>query len=246
MVTKEAYKFRQDLEIPCYQTDPSFRMKPAGFMDLAQELAQYAANALGFGYDTLHIHHVAWVLSRMHIHFDGFPLWRDPVSLYTWHKGPDGLFFLRDFFLDNAAGEHLVRCTSSWVIIDEQTRHLIRPDQKSEFLKTDGPVDDAIVERAPKLVSPQEEGVLAGEHTVVYSDVDFIGHSNNVRYVVWSMDILPYEEVLKRPVKDLYINFIKETTLGQTVSLYRTQTEDGFFVEGRVDGKAVFTTRFVM
>ena len=246
MMIREAYKFRQDLELPCYQTDPSFRMKPAGFMDLAQELAQYAANALGFGYDTLHIHHVAWVLSRMHIHFDNYPRWRDPVTLYTWHKGPDGLFFLRDFQLLDHEGASLVRCTSSWVIIDEQTRRLIRPDRQSASLMTDGPVDDAIAERAPKLVLPDQEGRLAGEHTVVYSDVDFIGHSNNVRYVIWAMDALPYEEVLARPVRDLYINFIKETTLGQTVSLYRRDMEDGYYVEGRVDGKAVFTTRFVM
>ena len=182
----------------------------------------------------------------MHIHFDNYPRWRDPVTLYTWHKGPDGLFFLRDFQLLDHEGASLVRCTSSWVIIDEQTRRLIRPDRQSASLMTDGPVDDAIAERAPKLVLPDQEGRLAGEHTVVYSDVDFIGHSNNVRYVIWAMDALPYEEVLARPVRDLYINFIKETTLGQTVSLYRRDMEDGYYVEGRVDGKAVFTTRFVM
>ena len=80
----------------------------------------------------------------------------------------------------------------------------------------------------------------AGEHVVVYSDLDILGHSNNPRYVVWAMDCLPEEE---RQVKDLYINFIKETHLGETVQLYRQKAENSWWVEGRVDGKTCFSLK---
>ena len=63
-VSRDGYKFRQDISIPCYQTDVNLKLRPAAFMDLAQEIAYWAAQELGFGYDTLHIHHTAWVLSR--------------------------------------------------------------------------------------------------------------------------------------------------------------------------------------
>ena len=99
-VRREGYKFSQDLFVPCYQTDASFCLKPAAFMDMAQEIAYWAAQELGFGYDDLHHHHTAWVLSRMHFRFDDPPRWRDRVKLSTWHKGPDGLFYLRDFLLN--------------------------------------------------------------------------------------------------------------------------------------------------
>ena len=89
----------------------------------------------------------------------------------------------------------------------------------------------------------------AGEHTVVYSDVDIIGHTNNVRYLVWAMDCLDYETVSTRRVRDVYINFNKETTPGSTVQLFRLQTEeDGApvcYVEGRVDGKSAFSVKLV-
>ena len=93
-------RYRRDLEIPCFQTDAAFLLKPAAFMDLAQEMAYHAATRLGFGYDDLQVHHTAWVLSRMHFKFNNPPRWRDRVSLFTWHKGTDGLMFLRDFELD--------------------------------------------------------------------------------------------------------------------------------------------------
>ena len=248
-VRREGYKFCQDICVPCYDTDASFYLKPAAFMDMAQEIAYWAAQELGFGYDDLHVHHVAWVLSRMHFHFENPPKWRDNVTLYTWHKGADGLFYLRDFFLQDADGNRLVTCTSSWVVIDERTRRLVRPEELQDKLST-GDVDDAIAERAPKVVMPRgAEPEPAGEHTVVYSDVDIIGHTNNARYMVWAMDSIDYETASACRVKDVYINFNKETTPGTSVQLYRLKTEeDGalvWYVEGRVEGKSAFCVKMV-
>ena len=221
-VRREGYKFCQDICVPCYDTDASFYLKPAAFMDMAQEIAYWAANP---------------------------PKWRDDVTLYTWHKGADGLFYLRDFFLQDADGNRLVTCTSSWVVIDERTRRLVRPEELQDKLST-GDVDDAIAERAPKVVMPRgAEPEPAGEHTVVYSDVDIIGHTNNARYMVWAMDSIDYETASACRVKDVYINFNKETTPGTSVQLYRLKTEeDGalvWYVEGRVEGKSAFCVKMV-
>ena len=249
-VRREGYKFCQDICVPCYHTDASFYLKPAAFMDMAQEIAYWAAHELGFGYDDLHVHHTAWVLSRMHFHFAEPPKWRDDVTLYTWHKGADGLFYLRDFYLQDVKGNRLVTCTSSWVVINEQTRRLVRPEELQDLLNVGRGLDDAIAERAPKVTMPRgAEPEFAGEHTVVYSDVDIIGHTNNVRYLVWAMDCLDYETVSARRVRDVCINFNKETTPGTSVQLFRLQTEeDGApvsYVEGRVDGKSAFCVKLV-
>ena len=243
-VRQEGYQFCQDLCIPCYQTDSRTVLTPAAFMDLAQEIAYWAAQRLGFGYDTLHVHHTAWVLSRMHIHLENPPRWRDEVQLYTWHKGAAGLFYLRDFHLKDKDGRSLVTATSSWVVIDERTRRLVRPEDLQHLLDV-GEVEHAIAEQAPKVQLPRgSEAEPAGEHGVAYSDIDLIGHTNNVRYVVWAMDCLPYEEACQ-PVKDLYINFIQETKAGETVQLYRLRTPDGWYVEGRVEGKTCFLVQIV-
>ena len=251
VVRREGYKFIQDICVPCYHTDASFYLKPAAFMDMAQEIAYWAAHELGFGYDDLHVHHTAWVLSRMHFHFENLPKWRDDVSLYTWHKGADGLFYLRDFYLQDKDGNRLVTGTSSWVVIDEQTRRLVRPEELQERLGADEEkMEDAIAERAPKVAMPRgAEPEPAGEHTVAYSDVDIIGHTNNARYMVWAMDCIDFETASTRRVRDLYINFNKETTPGTCVQLFRLKTEeDGalvWYVEGCVDGKPAFCVKMV-
>ena len=241
-VRKEGYKFCQDLRIPCYQTNRQTSLKPSAFMDLAQEIAYWAASELGFGYDTLHVHHTAWVLSRMHLHFDSFPKWREDTCLYTWHKGAEGLFYLRDFDLRSAAGASCIRGTSSWVVIDERTRRFVRPEDLQDLLAA-GEVDNAVDTPAPKIQLPRDaQPQPAGQHTVAYSDLDVIGHTNNARYVVWALDCLPLEDA-EKPLKDLYINFNKETTHGQIVELFRLREGGCWYVEGRVEGKPCFLVK---
>ena len=244
-VKREGYKFCQDLCIPCYQTDVKMALKPAAFMDVAQEIAYWAAQELGFGYDSLHVHHTAWVLSRMHIRFEKLPAWRDQVKLYTWHKGASGLFYLRDFRMLDQKGNPAVSATSSWVVIDEQTRRLVRPEDLNQLLDVEFHVEDAIAQPAPKLALPKDcEAELAGEHLVAYSDADLIGHANNACYMVWAMDCLPQELTMNRQVKEVYINFNKETTPGTVVQLFRLQESDNvWYVEGRVEGKSHFIVR---
>lgn len=244
-VARDGYKFRQDITVPCYQTDSTQALRPASFMDMAQEIAYWAAEELGFGYSTLHLHHTAWVLSRMHIRFQKPVRWSDRVSLFTWHKGANGLFYLRDFRLKAPDGTALVDCTSSWVVINEQTRRLVRPEDIQDSLRLEYDVDNAIEEPAPKVVFPKEGAQAAGEHKVVYSDTDLIGHTNNARYMVWAMDALP-EEALENPLKEVFINFNKETKLGETVQLTCCHPDSSvWYVEGVSEGKSCFVVKFV-
>lgn len=240
-------------EVPCYDVDSNMDMKPAAFMDLAQEIAYQAATALGFGYDALQTEGKAWVLSRMHYEFIRHPKWRENIELYTWHKGPYGPFYLRDFELKNAGGDLLVRATSSWVILDVANRTMCRTADVMEMIPEDTVCKDNAIERpADKVMMPR--GVtpeIAGEHKVEFSDIDLLGHTNNARYVVWAMDCIDFDELKTRPVKDVTVTFIHETRAGEVITLekVRTENEDGtitWYIDGKADGKSAFCVKINM
>lgn len=215
-------------------------------MDLAQEMANVHAQKLGFGYDDLMRTRTVWVLSRMHIHFDRHPVWREEVTMSTWHKGPSGLFYLRDFQMSDRQGNSLVSATTSWLVINVDTRHICRDAgilDRGTALMT-----DALSKECGKIIMPKEcDAVKTGEHNVAYSDVDMNGHTNNARYLVWAMDVLDYDFAKKHPVKDVRINFNVETRPGDTVELFRADDIlEGClkktYVEGKVGGKQAFIT----
>lgn len=240
-------KYIQEYTIPCYDTDASGRLKPASFMNLAQEAAGQHAVYLGFGYDDLIVTNTAWILSRVHIRFVDTPIWKDDVVLSTWHKGLNRLFFVRDFRLTDKEGRTRVEATTSWLVMNLETRRLVRDPQLREGSEC---LEDVIATPAGKVQMPKDvEPQLMFEHLVAYSDIDVNGHANNAMYMQWAMDAVDYDIASTRPVKEVTINFNHETKAGDVVALYKSiiKTEDGrrVYVEGKVGDTSAFCVEII-
>ena len=241
-------KYTQNFHIPCYNTDAAWRLKPAAFMDLAQEAAGLHAVELGFGYEELIKNNTAWILSRVNIKFVDTPMWRDDITLTTWHKGANRLFFLRDFIMTDKDGKERVKATTSWLVLNLETRRLVR----DPMLMEEGTVcsENVIETPADKVQMPKDipaERVM--EHLVAYSDVDMNNHTNNAMYMQWAMDAVDYEIASAKAVKEVTVNFNRETKAGDVVAIYRAcvEKEDGLhvYVEGKVEDASSFCVEII-
>lgn len=233
--------FHQKFSIPCYDTDAAHLLKPVSFMNYAQEQANCHASILGFGYDDMVTTKTAWVLSRMHIKFLRHPEWRETVNMKTWHKGPQGLFYIRDFKMTDEKDEAVLAvATTSWLVVDMDTHRIVR---EAVFDEDSACKDDAISPACDKIRIPAGTVLdYSASHTVSYSDLDLNGHANNAMYILWSMDVLGCDITLNHPLKELKINFNHEIRAGETVDLYLGVGDEGeertYWVEGRLRGDA--------
>lgn len=241
-------KYTERHTVTCYETDASWRMKPASFMNLAQEAAGCHAVHLGFGYDDLIASNMAWILSRVHVEFTDAPKWREDIILNTWHKGLNRLFFLRDFLVTDTEGRPKVKATTSWLVMNLETRRLVRDPELME----EGTIcnENVIETPADKVQMPKDvDAVSVYEHIVAYSDIDTNGHTNNAMYMQWAMDAVDYEIASSRPVKEFTINFNHETKVGDKVVMNKAivQTEEGrnVYVEGKVGDVSAFCVKLV-
>ena len=241
-------KYTEKHTIPCYDTDAAWRLKPTSFMNMAQEAAGRHAVYLGFGYDDLIKTNTAWILSRVHVEFIDTPKWREEITLNTWHKGLNRLFFLRDFVLTDNEGRERVKATTSWLVLNLETRRLVRDPKLME----DGTIcaENALETPADTVQMPKDvEPELVRTHHVSYSDIDTNGHTNNAMYMQWSMNSVGYDITSTRPVKEFTINFNHETKAGDHVDIYRAsvEEEDGLhvYVEGKVDGQSSYCVEIV-
>lgn len=241
-------KYVQNFVIPCYSTDAAWRLKPSAFMDLAQEAAGNHAVHLGFGYDDLIKSNMAWILSRVNVKFIDTPLWRDEITFTTWHKGLNRLFFLRDFVMTDKEGRERVKATTSWLVLDLESRSMVRDPRLLE----EGTIctDNAVEDPADKVRMPRGvEAEPVYEHVVGYSDVDMVGHANNAMYMQWAMDAVEYGLAASRPLKEFTINFNKEIKAGEKVTLYRAivEQEDGYhiFIEGKTEIASSFCVELI-
>lgn len=250
MILKDK-KLTTDIHVVCSETDEACLLKPASFLNYAQEIAGDSADMLGFGQKVLGPMGCAWVISRMKADFLEYPKWRDDLKLTSWHRGADGLFFVRDYCLADQNGKPMVLGTSSWVILDLNERKIVRsdlPNSEDTVCNETVYVDaedhkDTVCQRLrlPKDVTMEP----CCEHKVSYSDIDRNGHTNNVQYTVWAMDCLDLDFLLHNHVRTLEINFNKEAMPGETVLLSKG-TADGkvWWVEGTVGGVQSFISKF--
>ena len=241
-------KYIENITIPCYDTDAASRLKPASFMNYAQEAAAIHAVHLGFGYDVLMATNTAWILSRVHVEFPETPKWREELTLTTWHKGLNRLFFLRDFIMTDKEGRARVKATTSWLVLNLETRRLVRDPKLME----DGTIctENVLENQAEKVQMPKDvPAELVLEHAVAYSDVDMNNHTNNAMYMQWAMDAVDYETASTKAVKEITINFNRETKAGDVVAIYRAcvEKEDGLhvFVEGKVEDASSFCVEII-
>ena len=114
------------------------------------------------------------------------------MTFTTWHKGLNRLFFLRDFLMTDKEGNPRVKATTSWLVINLDTRRLVRDPQLLE----DGTIcsENVLETPADKVAMPKDAEVnLVMEHAVAYSDLDMNGHVNNAMYMQWAMNAVNYE-----------------------------------------------------
>ena len=199
--------------------------REAGFTTIAnlfQEVANNHAFNRQLDFYNMRERGLFWVLGRLRLTLLRRPLWQETVFANTWvsRMAP---FAHRHLEMLDAAGLPLAYAYSIWSPLDAITRKPRRlPDVEVPLSDKTTPL------RAPDKIVMAENGAVSFEKKVTYSDLDMLGHVNNVKYIEWMLDDL-YQQTEKIPYNTLEINYIDEVFQGQTVQLHTTKTTEAAF-----------------
>lgn len=183
-------------------------IKPSALLDMFQDLAGIHAASLGVGYEPLKEKGYAWVILYQRYEMKALPPYLDVVNLTTWPKPKNRLEFEREYLLQDKQGRVLVQGISNWVIIDLNTRGLIRSDKilfNGEYESFTNYPEKC--KRKLNLDSSIIEGSF--EYVVTLEDLDHNGHMNNARYIN-IIENKYYTYGSKKYIKDVEIAYIKE------------------------------------
>ncbi|MEN8228543.1 MAG: acyl-ACP thioesterase domain-containing protein [Bacteroidota bacterium] len=226
----------KEFSISSYDLDPKGQAKLTTLANFLQEMAYYHAGQLGFGYDDMNERQTMWVLSRMRIRINHYPVWNDRVRVETWHKGMERLFGLRDFRVSDNSGGILGVASTAWLILDNQTR---RPVRSTEEVLHLGRNDESVFEEKLEKIRLPDEMEALNHRKVLFSDLDIIGHVNNVKYMEWCIDAATTELNTDREIREIEINFMHEALLGDEIIISGVEesgmnmVNESFFVATR-------------
>lgn len=160
-----------------------------------------------------------WVVSRVHVEIDRYPVWGEVVELDTWvaSSGKNGL--RRDWLLRSVeTGEILARATSTWVMIHQHTRRLskmpdaARDEMSPHFLERRAIENDISL----KISKLQDESAVYKTASLQArrTDLDMNHHVNNVKYIDWMTESVPVQCLETQEIRCLTLEYRREC--GQT------------------------------
>ena len=227
--------WQEEIKLRFGSVDRSDRMTLGAAFSFFQEAAISHAVFLGVGRDEMTEKGQAWVLSRLSVFMEKRPLYGDTLIVRSWPRGPEKLFCLRDYDIsdlssvdlpsvDLPSGKALVRGRSGWLVLDMEKRRPLRVQSIVDKLPLNEGIDALV--SGPVGLEPRETLVSSGSRRAAYSDIDFYGHVNNVRYVQWIQDITSPELLDKAEQMRLDINYMGETLPGELVELLSSPIEN--------------------
>ena len=223
----EYQKLEKDYPVHVYETGPDGRLNFHSLFDYFQDIASDHAVRLGFGRDDLLKQNHFWVLSRIYSEISLLPSWGETIILKTWPRGTDRLFALRDYEARFPDGRIIAVATSSWLIIDRDTKRIQRPDNLRSSLNSDPSVENVLPRNSVKLEPARSNGRTIPSFRVRVSDLDINLHTNNTRYLKWITDSYDLDFMLNNVPLSAEINYLAESRFNDTISILITEDESG-------------------
>jgi acyl-ACP thioesterase len=171
-----------------------------------QDIAWEHAGILGFGYDKLKKDQQFWVLSRLLVKINRRPVWGENFALETWSRGTDGFYGYRDFNFVDESGKIIVQATSSWLVVNAETKKIVRLNDFNNFPTY---AESVFGENAGKVKSPESDSLLHFT-PVLFNEIDINQHFNTGRYIERIIDSYDFEFHEKHDLVEFEINFLKE------------------------------------
>lgn len=226
-------------------TDYKDQVQMHSIFSMMQEAASLNADVYGWGSEVLDQLDTCWLLLRVSVRMTRRPSWQEKISIETWSRGADRIYFLRDFIFFDGTGAKIGAGSSIWILANKTTHRPVRPAAIMELAKIASDPLKAMASDPPK-INPKADNAwmaanLSRENTIIkfadFSEIDRNLHVNNTRYIAWCMDAAHNHSLDQGDILGIDINYNSEIHFGEKVVLfYEDEGNQKLHVDGYVTG----------
>ncbi|EEF51750.1 palmitoyl-acyl carrier protein thioesterase [Ricinus communis] len=234
----ERLVYSQTFIIRSYEIGPDKTATMETLMNLLQETALNHVTSSGLAGDgfgatrEMSLRKLIWVVTRIHIQVQRYSCWGDVVEIDTWVDGAGKNGMRRDWIIrDYNTKEIITRATSTWVIMNRETRKLSKmPEQVRQELVPFYTNRIAIakenndVEKIDKLTDETAERIRSGL-APRWSDMDANQHVNNVKYIGWILESVPINVLEDYNLTSMTLEYRRECRQSNLLESLTSTTE---------------------
>lgn len=231
------YVFRQIFVIRSYEIGPDRTATMETLMNFLQETALNHVTCSGIGGDgfgatrEMSLRKLIWVVTRIQVQVQRYNKWGDEIEVETWVDAAGKNGMRRDWIIrDHYTKEIITRATSTWVIMNRQTRRLSKiPEEVRQELvpfylhRLAVPTEEVDCEKIHKLTDDTAERVRSGL-APRWNDMDANQHVNNVKYIGWILESVPIEVLEDYNMTSMTLEYRRECTQTNLLESMTCQT----------------------
>jgi len=215
-----------------YEVDPSNLAHATYYFRIMQEVAGSHAYQKGVSIPHLQKEQKTWVVTRTKMEIKKYVHWPNTIDVETWPQQPWKLYYPRVCRALDTAGDLLFESMSHWVVMDTKINRPVKPQTISRRFDTVDPnlCRNPDVGRRADFDRDSFTHILTHTPKVLYTDTDINKHVNNVVYLEWMLESLPFE------FRDAYA--ITEVDISYRAQTYR---EDSIIVHSGLSREDLLT-----
>lgn len=210
------------------ECDENARLSTLGLMDYLQDCSTFHSEHVGHGLEFMRDNHFAWFVAAWQIEIERMPRFTEPVTIATNCYELKAAWAMRNFWIDDAQGNRIVKADSCWFTFDTEARGACRiPASEQVYLDTE----------TPKLDLPKTRRHLrlegAGEPqkplVVIEQQLDTNHHMNNAQYVEVAAQVVRELDASFR-MHRICVQYKNMALLGDTIVPVVHSTPNGYAV----------------
>ncbi|MDD3402105.1 MAG: thioesterase [Hespellia sp.] len=204
-------KYTFDSRVRYSEVDHTGTMTVPNVINYFQDCSTFQSEDLGIGLKELREKRRGWLLASWQVEFVRAPKMGEKITVGTFAHGFKGFFGMRNFFMNDEAGNALAYANSMWFFMDTKKGRPTRPEAKDTALYgLEEPLEMEYKDRKIRLPEQTEE---KEPFPVRRYHIDTNEHVNNAEYVQMAMEFLPRD--LK--VKELRVEYKLAAVLGDVI-----------------------------
>ena len=205
-------------------------------------LASENAESLGYGRELLASHGGFWVISKIRFSVNEYPAENGELVGETWPLPPGKIKTERQYRIKNSNGEILLNGASEWCILSIAERRPMRMESDvfsggHEYLQEKSGAGE--FSRIRPSYTAED---FCYEREIIKEDIDINDHTNNKKYTEMVLNCFSDEYLNKKPILSYELHFLRETKVGDVISVYKYFQQDKTVVTGVCDEKVVFNS----
>ena len=209
--------YRKEYIVSNNDVDTKFKLKVPAIFRYFQDVALLATEKAQVDSISLSKKNIDWVITRMVVEIKRLPKCNEVIYVHTYPGKDMSMLYPRYFFITDKDDNVIVRSSSIWALIDNNTRKVIVDRDVISKLPMESREDQLPLPE--KIVLPENSNFIE-KRTIHFSDLDFNNHMNNVRYVELLMDVHDSSFYKSHHISSITLNYMKEIKEKETVNVF--------------------------